>query len=134
MKLKARAVIISDDKLLLIRREKNDSVYYVFPGGSVESGENFEQACVRELVEELGVHITINNIFYEVLNHEEQVHEQFFIADITSGEIGTGLDKKFVPGEAASAGYSIVQVPLSEIASLDILPRSARDAILSRKK
>jgi len=42
-------------QLLLIKRIKNGSVYYVVPGGGVKDGETFETAAKRELNEETGV-------------------------------------------------------------------------------
>ncbi len=51
------AVIIKDDKILLIKRIKPDKVYYVFPGGGVETGEELEQALIREIKEELSLKI-----------------------------------------------------------------------------
>ncbi|MEH7237648.1 NUDIX hydrolase [Bacillus sp. JJ1562] len=46
-----RAVIISQDKILLIQNNKGD---YKFPGGGVEKNESHIEALVREIAEETG--------------------------------------------------------------------------------
>ncbi len=56
----ARAVIVRDAKILLLR--KVSPVYgerYVLPGGSQEEGETLEQALRRECEEEIGASIGI---------------------------------------------------------------------------
>ena len=49
---RAVAVVLRDRALLVIKRHFNGTDYAVLPGGSVESGESFEEAAVRELWEE----------------------------------------------------------------------------------
>lgn len=56
---RVRAIIIKDGKLLTIKRSKQDSVYFVFPGGGVEQGEDLETAMKRECKEELGIEIKV---------------------------------------------------------------------------
>ena len=56
----AVAIIPRDDgKMLVIRRSQHVLAphKYCFPGGGIEEGETEEEAVMRELREELGVHI-----------------------------------------------------------------------------
>jgi len=66
------AVIVVDNKLLCVQRDKNKYEYisykYEFPGGKVEKGETNEQALLREIREELKMEITIQREFLTV-NH-----------------------------------------------------------------
>ncbi len=72
-RLAVRAVIIKDNKLLMVHSRPGD---YKFPGGGVENGEVNEEALIREVHEEtgysisqikekLGVVKTINNDQFE---------------------------------------------------------------------
>ena len=56
----AIGVVCRDDRILVIERALRVRAggKICFPGGSVESGETVEQAVVRELWEELGVHVS----------------------------------------------------------------------------
>ncbi len=51
------AVIVNDDRLLVIRRSQEVVApgAFCFPGGGIESGESESAALVREIEEELGV-------------------------------------------------------------------------------
>ena len=55
-KLAAIAVVLRDDKVLLVRRKNPpDAGLWGFPGGRVEPGETALSAAARELAEETGV-------------------------------------------------------------------------------
>lgn len=55
--LAALAVVIRDDRVLLVqRRNEPDAGLWGFPGGHVELGETALDAATRELAEETGVH------------------------------------------------------------------------------
>lgn len=53
-------LIHQGNKILLQNRVKKDWAGYTLPGGHVEPGESFVDACVREMKEETG--LTVSNI------------------------------------------------------------------------
>ena len=61
-----RAIIIEGDKIALIKRTKDGTVYYTLPGGHVEPSETLDAALRREVAEELSVQvIEARPVFYE---------------------------------------------------------------------
>ena len=56
-----KLLLINDGKVLLV--EQSYTKGYHLPGGGVKSGEMFEQALKREIVEELGLHISDLQLF-----------------------------------------------------------------------
>ncbi len=57
---RAGVAIKKGEKLLLIKRKKDNGTYYILPGGGVESGEAPKQAAIREVKEELGIDVIID--------------------------------------------------------------------------
>jgi NAD+ diphosphatase len=49
--------VYRDDEILLARSSRHKPGYFSILAGFVESGETLEQAAVREVAEEVGVHI-----------------------------------------------------------------------------
>lgn len=66
MTKRAVAVIIKDNKILIIRRIKDGLEYFVFPGGSVEKGESVKEAVIREMKEELSLDIKIDRFLFKI--------------------------------------------------------------------
>ena len=86
----AAALIFRDGKLLITRRNAGSHLggLWEFPGGKREAGETFEQCLVREIREELGVEISVGELFEEIFHDypEKSVHLKFFNCKIISGE------------------------------------------------
>ena len=57
------AVIFREGRILIAQRHNGD---WEFPGGKLEAGETLEQCLVREILEELGLHIDIIRPFLTV--------------------------------------------------------------------
>lgn len=60
----ARAIIIKDNNLLVMRRDKFGKQYYTLIGGHVEMRESTEKALIREVHEETMVRIANPRLVY----------------------------------------------------------------------
>ena len=72
----ARAIIIEEDKVLVMYRNKQGSQYYTLVGGRASENETLEQALVREVKEETGFDVTQARLVF-VEYHPEPYNEQY---------------------------------------------------------
>ncbi|MCH4887858.1 NUDIX domain-containing protein [Acidaminobacter sp. JC074] len=74
-----KAVIIEEDKVLLIKHQGN---YYTFPGGGQDHNESIHEALKRECLEEIGAQVEVNELIYitEYMadRHEGSIHQAGF--------------------------------------------------------
>ena len=69
------AIIKKEDKILITKRSYGEFAdMWEFPGGKIEAGESNEQALVREIKEELEVHIINLNYLTTVEYDYEKFH------------------------------------------------------------
>jgi mutator protein MutT len=84
------ALIFENGKLLITQRLANAHLggLWEFPGGKREANETFEQCLVREIREELGMEISVGELFEEITHAygEKTVHLKFFICQSLRGE------------------------------------------------
>jgi 8-oxo-dGTP diphosphatase len=79
------------EKVLMVKNKGEKSSYYTLPGGAVEQGETLEEAAIREVKEETGFDVQIDDIFTvsEAFFEERGHHAIFFTfrGKIISGEM-----------------------------------------------
>jgi len=109
------AVLVEDDRLLLIRRGPGPAQgEWSVPGGRVEAGELLAEAVVRELAEETG----LEGVCGELIGWVERVGDDhhFVILDF---EV-TPLDLEAVP-VAGDDAAEVMWVPLHELAEMQLV-------------
>ncbi|HEY2003740.1 MAG TPA: NUDIX domain-containing protein [Candidatus Saccharimonadia bacterium] len=121
MQQKARSavLIIKDDMLLLIERTRTpEPMYYVLPGGGVEEGETPEQAAIREMKEELGVDITVENKEKDL----SQTARETWI-------VRASLDESAEPvwmeehKQTSANSYKVVWLPITQLKGALVYPK-----------
>lgn len=85
----AGAVIVNQDKVLLVLRDKAPAKdMWAIPGGSVNLGESLQTAVEREVLEETGLRIKVGEIIYafEKIEHDEagRVRFHYVILDLAA--------------------------------------------------
>ena len=85
------ALIWKDNKFLACQRpaHKARGLLWEFVGGKVEPGETLEEALIRECYEELGVKVSVGEVFMTLVHEypDITVHLTLFNATICEGNI-----------------------------------------------
>src|SRR5664279_5304494 len=63
-RISAKAVIVRDQRLLLISKHDAKGVYYLLPGGGQEQNERLDEAVKRECREELGADVEVGELLF----------------------------------------------------------------------
>lgn len=134
-----RAIIFNKnmDSLICIKRTKYDEKgniikeYYTLPGGHLEKNENFEEATVREVYEELGINVEIINEFFSFYNKDLDQEEKFFVCKHISGLVGSGTGEEWQTIDYVKYGrYEIVNIRIDELFKYNLLPIEVKEKIL----
>jgi 8-oxo-dGTP pyrophosphatase MutT (NUDIX family) len=120
--MRSAVIIVCEEQVALIQRQRSSTVYFLFPGGKVEPGEMEEAAAIREAMEELGVRVELQGLVAKRISEPQQV---FFSATITGGEFGSGTGEELSSGiESDRGSYTPVWLPLDRLADVDVRPKS----------
>lgn len=120
MRDRSAVVIIENNKVALIKRSMENSVYYVFPGGGIEIGETPEDGATREAYEELGVKVELKGCIAKIAYNGMQY---FFLAEIIGGTFGTGKGVEYTDTIRNTATHSPVWMDIKKLTAIEVIPK-----------
>ncbi|MDP2782169.1 NUDIX domain-containing protein [Devosia sp.] len=99
-RISAGALVLRDNRLLLLRHFSPRYDFWAPPGGGVEGHETLEAAAERETLEETGLTVKARRLAYidEVWSATSRTIKLWFVADCAAGVIN--LDSNPAPGES----------------------------------
>jgi len=107
------ALIYKEGTVLLAQRScDNFDRKWEFPGGKVETGETHQEALRREILEELGVKVSVGE---KITSNDFEVGEESYCLHCYWAEIESGEP-------IADEHYSLRWVPLFELLNYDLAP------------
>lgn len=134
----AKAVIVQDGRLLVIRLEDQYGDAYVFPGGGQEKGEELKDAVARECLEEIGQAVTVGELLhireYIGKNHEfaewdADVHQVEFYFECKL------VDPKATIFEGSSPDdhqVAVEWIPLEELPKARLYPKTIGELLQNK--
>lgn len=132
MRQSVRAIIIRDDQLVVMHRNKFGQEYYTLIGGGVDAGENTEQSLWREVAEETGLQIANPRlVIFE--NHDKFYGPQYvYLCDYVSGDelkIDPNCPEASI-NELGKNTYTPEWLPLSKLAEVSFVSKPLQKALL----
>lgn len=135
MKQAVRAIIIEDDNLLVMKRDKFGHHYYTLIGGHVDMGESLEKALYREVHEETMVRIANPRKVY--IEHVEPPYgeQHVYLCDYISGipMLHPDADERQINKDGQNV-YTPMWIPLSQLEDLPLLPAKLKQRIIKHAK
>lgn len=132
----------SNDEIFVIKRERESSLYYVFPGGGIEdedrkiavssnlidiSEEVRIIALKREIMEELGIEIEIYQKF------DTLEFNTYYICKQVGGTIGTGTGEEY--NKSNNRGkYTPMCIKISDIDRYNLVPQEIKNKFLEYRR
>jgi 8-oxo-dGTP pyrophosphatase MutT (NUDIX family) len=129
MSYRAAIILLKNDMIALIERQRAGLHYFTFPGGHVEPGETPEQAAVRETWEELGLDISIQRLVAEIWWHAKP--QYYYLVEVIGGDFGTGQGEEMHRPRPERGTYLPVWIPVKDLLDLPVLPRSMSEIVVS---
>jgi 8-oxo-dGTP diphosphatase len=110
-------ILRDQDKVLLLRRFNTgyEDGKYSLPAGHVDAGETFTEALVREVEEEIGITLELQDVRVAHIMHRKSIDSErvdaFFVAEKWSGE-----PKNMEPHKCDDLSwYSLSELPVNII-------------------
>jgi ADP-ribose pyrophosphatase YjhB (NUDIX family) len=127
--MRAAIVLLEAGEVALIERVRDGRHYYLFPGGSVESGEAPETAAARDLADDRDLDAELLVCFAR--GHFDGNEQRFYLVRATGGRFGTGAGEELSRETGADVGsYRAVRWPLAGLPAIDVRPADLAGIVL----
>jgi 8-oxo-dGTP pyrophosphatase MutT (NUDIX family) len=125
-RVRATALVVKNENVLLMHRFRDGEEYYVLPGGTQEDGESIEVAVLRELKEETTLD---GGGIKELFDYTDDVcrNRIFLVGDARGGDIKIEESSPENKKQNKNNQYYPEWIPINEIIFLIIWPLQTRE-------
>lgn len=134
IRLNANAVIVRNNKILLIEFNDENGIHYNLPGGGVDEGESIAQGLQRECREEANAEISLGRLLliYEYVPglHGHKYGPRQKVGHIFECEL---KNEPSMPAKPDTNQIGVKWIPLDSLASAPLFPAIAEDLLEALK-
>ena len=128
--IRAVAILVKDDKVLLMHRTRDGKEFWVFPGGGKEENETVEEAVVREVEEEASMKCKIVKLLYTHI-YSDLGHKQFhYLCEYLTGKPKLGDFNEFETMKNEDQSYEPVWMKIEDLSKKLLYPLEIRDWLI----
>lgn len=132
MRQAVRAIVIKDDKMLVMKRNKFGHKYITLVGGGIDLGEQPLQSLVREIEEEASLQVSNPRLVF--VEHSDKLYgmQYIYLCDYVSGE--PKISEHSIEAKISEDGknlYETAWFPLAELKGAPFLSETLKQAILN---
>lgn len=122
---RAVAVVLRDDRVLVIKRRRDGVDYAVLPGGGVEPGESSAEAALRELHEETTLTAVVDRLLWSG-DHGGRPASYFLMKDVSGEPVLSGSEAE---AHCPTNSFEPLWATVDDLSSLDLKPEGIRDRV-----
>jgi len=131
MRQSARAIVIKDDQLLVMKRNKFGKEYCTLIGGGVDPGETIEEALHREIQEETSLKVTRPRLLITMDAGQEFGVQYIYLCEYAGGEPMLASDsEEALSNDRGQDLFTPAWLPLNELAKTEFFPLELKELIL----
>jgi 8-oxo-dGTP diphosphatase len=132
MRKAARAIVVYNQSILLMKRNKFGLIYYCLPGGGIDAGETADQAVLREMREETSLVLANQRLVYIEEAGAPYGTQYIFVCDYQDGEVK--LQPTSIEAQLNKDGKNLFEpmwVPVSKFATLPFRSKELQQELLA---
>lgn len=123
-RIRVAGLIIRGQEILLAEHEKAGRRYWLLPGGGVEYGESLEEALERELIEEAGLPIRVEELLWTLDSIPPDRHRHVLNVVLRDTPLGDRLS----PTQDRVL-RDVVWMPIADIPELTLYPEMKQEIL-----
>jgi len=135
MRKAVRAIVVKDDQMLVMKRNKFGHEYYTLVGGGIDFGEEPLQSLVREVREEASMEINNPRLVYVEQPGDPYGTQYIYLCDYVGGEPKLAADS--IEAEISKAGQNLYQtmwLPIKDLVTKPFLSETLKQTLMGAFK
>ena len=134
VRVSAKAIVVQDGRILLVRNHDAQGVWFCLPGGGQAHGEALTDALKRECFEEIGCHMVVGRVC--LVRDYIAEHHEFALQDGGAHQVEIMFECQLAPGSAPQQGDNpdgmqtgVAWVELSALPRCRFYPRAVAEIL-----